>query len=86
MKSEIEFVDGAIGQMVDELQDHGLLESTMIIITAKHGQSPVDTHRFFPIPGHSGTNGTPPSELVSAFLPASETGGIGATEDDISLL
>jgi arylsulfatase A-like enzyme len=86
MLAEIEFVDGAIGQMVSELRAHDLLESTAIIITAKHGQSPVDTHRFFPIPGHSGTNGTPPSDLVAAFLPASETGGIGPTEDDISLL
>src|SRR5262249_35907945 len=46
----------------------------------------VDTHRFFPIPGHSGLNGTAPSDIVAAFLPASETGGIGPTEDDISLL
>jgi Type I phosphodiesterase / nucleotide pyrophosphatase len=86
MKGEIEFVDAAVGQMVDELRAHGLLESTAIVITAKHGQSPVDTHRFFPIPGHSGVNGTPPSGLLAAFLPASETAGIGPTEDDISLL
>jgi hypothetical protein len=86
MLNEIEFVDGAIGQMVEELEGHRLLESTAIIITAKHGQSPVDTHRFFPIPGHSGANGAPPSDVISALLPASETGGIGPTEDDISLL
>jgi hypothetical protein len=86
MRGEIEFVDGAIGQMINALRGHGLLESTAIIVTAKHGQSPVDTNRFFPIPGHSGTNGVPPSALVASFLPASETGGIGPTEDDISLL
>lgn len=86
MLREIEFVDAAIGQMVRELRAHDLLESTTIIVTAKHGQSPVDPHRFFPIPGHSGLNGAPPSSIVAAFLPASETGGIGPTEDDISLL
>src|SRR5262249_49272120 len=86
MAAEIEFVDAAIGQMVSALRAHDLLESTAIIITAKHGQSPVDTHRFLPIPGHSGTNGTPPSSVVASFLPDSETGGIGPTEDDISLL
>jgi arylsulfatase A-like enzyme len=86
MQSEIEFVDAAIGQMVHALREHDLYDTTAIVITAKHGQSPVDTHRFFPIPGHSGTNGTPPSELVASFLPTSETGGIGPTEDDISLL
>jgi hypothetical protein len=84
--SELIFVDRAIGQMVARLEDERLLESTAIIVTAKHGQSPIDPHRFFPIPGHSGTNGAPPSSLLSAFLPASETGGIGPTEDDISLL
>jgi hypothetical protein len=87
MLAEIEYVDAAIGQMVAALSKAGLLNSTMIVITAKHGQSPVDTHRFFPIPGHSGTNGTPPSGVLGpAFLPDSEINGIGPTEDDISLL
>jgi hypothetical protein len=87
MEGEIKFVDGAIGQWVNELKKQHLLHSTTIIITAKHGQSPIDTHRFFPIPGHSGTNGTPPSGLLgAAFLPDSELNQIGATEDDISLL
>src|SRR4029077_6823372 len=67
--SNIVFVDRAIGQMVARLRDRRSLESTAIIVTAKHGQSPVDPNRFFPIPGHSGTNGTPPSTLLSAFLP-----------------
>jgi membrane-anchored protein YejM (alkaline phosphatase superfamily) len=35
MLAEIEFVDGAIGQMVSELKTEGLFESTAIIITAK---------------------------------------------------
>jgi hypothetical protein len=87
MESEIKFVDAAIGQWVNELKKQHLLHSTTIIITAKHGQSPIDTNRFFPIPGHSGTNGTPPSALLGpAFLPDSELNQIGSTEDDISLL
>lgn len=86
MLSEIEFVDGAIGQMVAALKSQGLLSTTTVIITAKHGQSPIDPNRFFPIPGHSGTNGQPPSELIASFLPAAETSGLGPTEDDISQL
>ena len=70
MLAEIKFADAAIGQMVDALRDRGLLRSTAIIITAKHGQSPIDTNRFFPIPGHSGTNGQPPSAVIGSFLPA----------------
>lgn len=66
----------------------------MIIITAKHGQSPVDPNRFFPIPGHSGSNGQTPATLIAtnlpSYLPLSESplnpNGIGPTEDDVSLL
>lgn len=88
--SEIEFVDASIGEMVTRLKDRGLYESTLIIITAKHGQSPIDPNRFFPIPGSNGNNGVTPATLVAPLLPASESSlnpsGIGPTEDDVSLL
>ena len=41
LKDEIVFVDGSIAQMVEELNRKHLLNSTLIIITAKHGQSPM---------------------------------------------
>jgi len=88
--SEIEFVDDSIGEMVTKLKDRGLYESTLIIITAKHGQSPIDPNRYFPIPGHSGDNGESPANLIASLLPYSESPanptGIGPTEDDVSLL
>ena len=90
MLGEIEFVDAAIGQMVSALENQHLLDSTAIIITAKHGQSPIDTYRFFPIPGHAPlNNGTPPSGVISSFLPAvfnDPNNGLGIAEDDISQL
>ena len=87
MLGEIRFVDAAIGQFVSALRRNHLYESTTLIVTAKHGQSPVDTHRFFPIPGKNGLNGTPPSGVLgAAFLPDSELNQIGPTEDDISML
>ena len=87
MLAEIQFVDAAIGQMVDALKHEGLLDSTTVIITAKHGQSPIDPNRFFPIPGNSGNNGTPPSGIIGSFLPAvysDPNNGLGLAEDDIS--
>ena len=86
--SEFTFVDGAIGQMVQALKSQNLLDSTTIIITAKHGQSPIDPKRFLPIPGHSGNNGTSPANLLAAqgLIPAVEIAGPGPTEDDISQL
>ena len=91
---EIQFVDNSIGEMVGELRARGLLDSTLIVITAKHGQSPIDPHLFFPIPGHSGANGTSPANLIATdlpgYIPSSESpltaNGIGPTEDDVSLL
>ena len=88
--SEIQFVDPSIGEWVTALRNQGLLDSTLIIITAKHGQSPIDPNRFFPIPGPSGNNGTSPANLIANLLPWSESPpnptGIGPTEDDVSLL
>ncbi len=87
MLGEIEFVDAAIGQMVRALKANNLLDSTTIIITSKHGQSPIDPNRFFPIPGNSGNNGTPPSGIIGALLPpvySDPNNGLGLAEDDIS--
>jgi len=87
---EFQLVDAAIAEFVNELKKQGLLDSTLIVITAKHGQSPIDPNRFYPIPGHSGQNGTSPANLIASFLPYSESpnnpNGIGPTEDDVSLL
>ena len=38
----IGFVDSSIGTMMNTLQNRGLAERTLIIVSAKHGQSPVD--------------------------------------------
>jgi hypothetical protein len=86
--NEFEFVDASIGAFVNELSKQGLLNSTLIIITAKHGQSPIDPSRYV---GQT-INGTSPATLLSdaGFLPFSESTnnptGIGPTEDDVSLL
>ena len=87
--TEFQFVDDSIGKFVDELKDKGLYDSTLIVITAKHGQSPIDPNRFFGIPGTSGTGGISPGNLLDSYLPPSEansSGGVGTTEDDVSLL
>jgi hypothetical protein len=83
---EINFVDVSIGEMVSHLKKSGKFDSTLIIITAKHGQSPIDPNRFFPIPGTSGTNGQAPSDIIASLLPDSEVNQIGPTQDDLSLL
>ena len=89
--NEIEFVDDAIGQMVNKIKDRGQYESTLIIITAKHGQSPIDPNLYDAIPGKTNNGSSPATILATAgYIPMSESplnsSGIGSTEDDVSLL
>jgi hypothetical protein len=85
--TEIEFVDASIGEMVSALKTNGIFDSTLIVITAKHGQSPIDPNLFYPVPGHNKDHGTTPADLLgSTYLPDSELNQIGPTQDDVSLL
>ncbi len=88
---EIQFADNSIGKMVAELKKRGLYQSTLIIISAKHGQSPIDSARYL---GISTTPNDPvttsPATILANLLPFSESpanpNGIGPTEDDVSLI
>jgi hypothetical protein len=81
---EIEYVDTAIGAIVGGLQSAGIYSNTLLIVTAKHGDSPIDPTRYVA----DGTN--TPATILGNLIPFSEsplnTTGIGATEDDVSVL
>jgi hypothetical protein len=85
---EFKFIDASIGAFINELKDQGLYDSTLIVITAKHGQSPIDPSRYV----SQLINGTSPVTLLSnaGYIPNSESTtnptGIGPTEDDVSLV
>jgi hypothetical protein len=84
LQKEIEFVDASIGDIINTLKSRGIYDDTLIIITAKHGESPIDPNLYM-----ADTTNTPATLLGNA-LPFSEsplnTTGIGATEDDVSVL
>src|SRR3984957_4772728 len=86
LAQEIAFVDNSVGLMVTELSKKHLLDSTLIIVTAKHGQSPIDPNRVLRIHGDVPTDKSPTAILGSAFIPDSKINGLGPTEDDVSLL
>jgi Type I phosphodiesterase / nucleotide pyrophosphatase len=69
------FVDGALASMVDALDDHGLMRSTEVIISAKHGQAPIDPSRLRKI-----------GDAVTPILTAAGVRVAQNTEDDISLI
>jgi hypothetical protein len=81
---EIEFVDAAIGDIVGALRRADIYEDTLVVVTAKHGASPIDTSLYVA----DGSN--TPATLLGSAIPFSEsplnTTGIGATEDDVSVL
>ncbi|MGA2250450.1 alkaline phosphatase family protein [Terracidiphilus sp.] len=84
--SEIQFVDASVGDIVNALKQRGIFDDTLLIITAKHGASPIDTSLYVA----NGSN-TPATFLANAgMIPFSESPlnstGIGATEDDVSVL
>ena len=85
---EFQFVDASIAAFVSELKKQGLYDSTLIVLTAKHGQSPIDPSRYV----SQLINGTSPVTLLSnaGYIPYSESTnnptGIGPTEDDVSLV
>jgi len=75
------------------LQARDLLNSTVIIITAKHGQSPIDSARYLGISNSANDPiTTSPAMILDAngCLPESESPsnptGIGPTEDDVSMV
>lgn len=73
----LDFVDASLGHMVSELRRQGLFEHTLIIVSAKHGQAPIDvTERRI-------VN----SKLIPTLVNGIQSGLVAqATQDDIALL
>lgn len=71
----VHWVDSALGAMVAELKSQGQLNSTQIIITAKHGQSPINVSKLALI-GHAED-----TVLTNAGINIANT-----TDDDVSLI
>jgi hypothetical protein len=66
--------DASIGKMVAALEARHLLHKTLIIVTAKHGQSPIDKKLYSPVDGDA------VAALVDAAAPVA-----GHIEDDVAL-
>jgi hypothetical protein len=71
----LNYVDGALGQIVRELKVKGLFDSTEIIISAKHGQAPIDPSQLAKI-GHAETNVLTHNGIAAAQV----------TDDDVALI
>jgi hypothetical protein len=75
LQAALDHVDASIGKMVAALSDQGLLDSTLIIISAKHGNSPIDPstlQRVDPATISTIVNLVPPGGLLA--LLSADTG------------
>jgi hypothetical protein len=60
LAGELDFVDRSLGSMLEELRKEHLSDSTLIIIAAKHGQSPIDLSK------RRGIGGGQPATLIGS--------------------
>lgn len=49
LEEDFDFIDLSLRAMVTEIQNKGLWQNTMIIVAAKHGQSPIQRSKLTPI-------------------------------------
>lgn len=84
-----EFVDQSLGKMLDALMTEKLLDSTLVIVGAKHGQSPIDVSKLHMLQGSKNPKVLPANKDVVDPVDLLQNGGVPVaqeTADDISLL
>jgi arylsulfatase A-like enzyme len=70
LEGAIAHVDGSLGRMVSELKAKHLFDSTLIIVSAKHGQSPIDPSKLaMEAGGHGNATVTDPLKFINAADP-----------------
>ena len=84
----LEKTDQALGMMIQALKDQGIYDTTLFIVTAKHGQSPINPVKVNK-PGHFADlvatlsdAGTNPAGIAIAGAGACSTGPCGLVQDD----
>jgi hypothetical protein len=73
LQAALDHTNESVGKMIRALEQHGLLSSTAIILTAKHGQSPIDPSLRVVVDNHIIPN------LLGSLVAQ-------ATQDDVSLI
>jgi predicted AlkP superfamily pyrophosphatase or phosphodiesterase len=85
--------DEALGKMIHALKDQGIYQSTLFIVTAKHGQSPLNPVKVSK-PGHFADlvaalpdGGTNPAAIAIVNAANCATGSCGfVADDDVALI
>ncbi|HEX7910887.1 MAG TPA: alkaline phosphatase family protein [Paraburkholderia sp.] len=86
LAQSLDFVDDSLGKMYDALNAAHLLQSTLFIVGAKHGQSPIDIKKLHMLTGSKNAYATADVSDPATLL---TNGGVAVaqeTADDVSLL
>jgi hypothetical protein len=89
LEASLDFVDGSLGQMLATLDQQHLAQSTLVIVGAKHGQSPIDVSQLHMLKGSTNPRLLPGHADVVDPVDLLTAGGVTVaqeTADDISLL
>jgi hypothetical protein len=77
LSAALDYVDASLGAMVQSLRTRGLLSSTVVIISAKHGQAPIDRSLLIKKKGTVPTTQDPSDQLDPALAPQVTTDDVG---------
>ena len=89
LQASIEFVDRSLGKMLDALKRAKLRGSTLVIVGAKHGQSPIDLAKLHMLQGSKNARVPDANKDVVDPVDLLKNGGVPVaqeTADDIALL
>ncbi len=90
LKAAFDSVDQAVGRIVTELHNKDLTDSTEIILSAKHGQSPKNRTLYHRIYESAGQLAKSPENSLTGFISQASIGGTSTlaqeTADDVALL
>lgn len=89
LEQSLDFVDNSLGQMLAQLDSQHLTRNTLIIVGAKHGQSPIDVGQLHMLKGSSNPRLLPGHADVVDPVDLLTAGGVTVaqeTADDVSLI
>jgi arylsulfatase A-like enzyme len=81
----LDFVDASLGRFLDALTKEHLYQETLVIVAAKHGQSPINVSKLHMLVGS--TNPKAIADVIDVTTVLAPIAPVAqATEDDISLI
>jgi len=86
LAAALDFVDASLGRFVEALEHEGLVSTTLIVLAAKHGQSPIDISKLHMLIGGKNPRATNDVKDVTDVLADAKIDIAQATEDDVSLI